>query len=169
MRQNHIRSVLLAAWALLGVFVAATAFADDPLVYATIQPAQIQLGESAQFTITNLGDGTNPISMPVVSGLRFEIIARTREIQIVNGNTLPSSSIVMRVTPLSAGIFSIPAVTPKAQPLVLQVNPARSGTPIPRVGAPPPPPPPPIFSGGSIPKGVHLTDDRSTYGRLHVP
>jgi hypothetical protein len=64
---NPIRSILLAASGLLGVFIAAIAFADDPLVYATIQPAQIQLGESAQFTITNLGDGTNPISIPVVS------------------------------------------------------------------------------------------------------
>jgi hypothetical protein len=167
--RRTVRSTALIAISWAALFVSAPSIANDPLVYATIQPAQINLGESAQFTITNLGDGTNPISMPVVSGLRFEIIARTREIQIVNGNTLPSSSIVMRVTPLSAGIFSIPAVTPKAQPLVLQVNPARSGTPIPRVGAPPPPPPPPIFSGGSIPKGVHLTDDGSAYVRLNVP
>jgi len=154
-------------WA--GIFAAAPAMADDPLVYATIQPSQINLGESAHFTITNLGDGSNPITLPVVSGLKFEIVARTREIQIVNGTTLPSSSIVMRVTPQIAGIFTIPAVTPKASPLVLQVNAAPSGMPIPRVGAPPPPPPPPIFSGGSIPKGVHLSDDGSAYVRLSVP
>jgi hypothetical protein len=154
-------------WA--GIFAAAPAMADDPLVYATIQPSQINLGESAHFTITNLGDGSNPITLPVVSGLKFEIVARTREIQIVNGTTLPSSSIVMRVTPQIAGIFTIPAVTPKASPLVLQVNAAPSGVPVPRVGAPPPPPPPPIFSGGSIPKGVHLSDDGSAYVRLSVP
>jgi BatD DUF11 like domain len=158
---------LAAIWA--GLFAAAPAIADDPLVYATIQPAQINLGESAHFTITNLGDGSNPITMPVVSGLKFEIVARTREIQIVNGTTLPSSSIVMRVTPQIAGIFTIPAVTPKASPLVLQVNAAPSGMPVPRVGAPPPPPPPPIFAGGSIPKGVHLSDDGSAYVRLSVP
>ena len=156
-----------AIWA--GLFATGPALADDPLVYATIQPAQINLGESAHFTITNLGDGSNPITMPVVSGLKFEIVARTREIQIVNGTTLPSSSIVMRVTPQIAGIFTIPAVTPKASPLVLQVNAAPSGVPVPRVGAPPPPPPPPIFAGGSIPKGVHLSDDGSAYVRLSVP
>ena len=172
MSQNHIRSILLAASGLLSVFIAAIAFADDPLVYATIQPAQIQLGESAQFTITNLGDGTNPINIPVVSGLKFEIIGRTREVQLINGTTLPSTSIIIRVTPQMAGIFTIPAVTPKAQPLVLQVNGTASSASIPhptRPTAPIPPPPPPIFSGGSIPKGVRLTDDGSAYVRLTVP
>jgi hypothetical protein len=169
MVRNPIRSSWLAALGLMGVFVAATAFADDPLVYATIQPAQILLGESAQFTITNLGDGTNPITMPVVAGLKFEIIARTREVQLINGTTLPSTSVVMRVTPQIAGIFTIPAVTPKAQPLVLQVNAAASGTSIPHPAAPGAPPPPPILSGASIPKGVHLTEDGSAYVRLSIP
>jgi hypothetical protein len=168
MSRNCIRRVRLAALGLLTAFMAAAAVADDPLVYATIQPAQILLGESAQFTITNLGDGTNPITIPVVSGLKFEIIARTREVQIINGTTLPSTSIVMRVTPQIAGIFTIPAVTPKAQPLVLQVNAASAGTSIPRSG-PGAPLPPPILSGASLPKGVRLTDDGSAYVRLSIP
>jgi hypothetical protein len=168
MSRNPIRRVRLAALSLLGVFIAAAAFADDPLVYATLQPAQIHLGESAQFTITNLGDGTTPVTLPVVSGLKFEIVARTREMQIINGTTLPSSSIVMRVTPQMAGIFTIPAVTPKAQPLVLQVNAAASGASIPHPTGPAPIPPP-ILSGGSIPKGVRLTDDGSAYVRLSIP
>jgi hypothetical protein len=165
----RLRSIgLLAAfWA--GLFIALPAVADDPLVYATIEPAQIYLGESAHFTITNLGEGASQITLPVVAGLKFEIVARTHEIQIVNGTTLPSSSIVMRVTPQIAGIFTIPGVTPKSQPVVLTVNAALSGAVIPRAGAPPPPPPPPILSGGSIPKGVHLTDDGSAYVRLSVP
>src|ERR1700743_214308 len=170
MSGNHIRGIRRVALALLGVFVAAVAFADDPLVYATIQPAQILLGESAQFTITNLGDGTNPITMPVVAGLKFEIIGRTREVQIINGTTLPSSSIIMRVTPQMAGIFTIPAVTPKAQPLVLQVNAASGGANRAFSTRPAAPiPPPPILSGGSIPKGVRLTDDGSAYVRLSTP
>ena len=164
-----MRRILLAALGVLAMLVAATASADDPLVYATIQPAQILLGESAQFTITNLGDGTNPINIPVVSGLKFEIIGRTREVQIINGTTLPSTSIIMRVTPQIAGIFTIPAVTPKAQPLVLQVNAAASGASIPHPSGSSAPIPPPILSGGSIPKGVRLTDDGSAYVRLSVP
>jgi hypothetical protein len=168
MSRNRIRSTLLAALG-LGAFISAAAFADDPLVYATIQPAQILLGESARFTITNLGDGTNPITMPVVSGLKFEIIERTREVQLINGTTLPSTSVVMRVTPQIAGIFTIPAVTPKAQPLVLQVNAASSGASIPHPSGPGAPIPPPIFSGASLPKGVRLTDDGSAYVRLSIP
>ncbi len=167
--RNPFGTVCLAVFGLLGVFMAAAALADDPLVYATLQPAQIQLGESAQFTITNLGDGTNPVTMPVVSGLKFEIIARTREMQLINGTMLPSSSTVMRVTPQIAGIFTIPAVTPKAQPLVLQVNAAASSTGVVHPSAPGAQIPPPILSGGSLPKGVRLTDDGSAYVRLSIP
>src|SRR5450755_944766 len=101
---RRIHTIALSVAIITGLFAVA-AMADDPLVYATIQPAQILLGESAQFTITNLGDGTNPITMPVVAGLKFEIIARTREVQLINGTTLPSTSVVMRVTPQIAGIF----------------------------------------------------------------
>jgi hypothetical protein len=166
---GYIRfSRLMTAVVMGAFFAAAAAWADDPLVYATIQPAQIALGESAQFTITNLGDGTNPITLPVVSGLKFEVIGRTREMQIINGTMLPSSSIVMRVTPQIAGIFTIPAVTPKAQPLVLQVT-AALGSAGPAQTTPRAPLPPPILSGGSIPKGVHLTEDGSAYVRLSIP
>jgi hypothetical protein len=165
---TRIHTIALGAAIIIGSFAAA-AMADDPLVYATIQPAQIALGESAQFTITNLGDGTNAISLPVVSGLKFEIIARTHEIQLINGTTLPSSSIVMRVTPQVAGIFTIPAVTPKAQPLVLQVAAAPGSGPAHAAAPGVPIPPPPILPGGAIPKGVHLSDDGSAYVRLSIP
>jgi BatD DUF11 like domain len=169
---NAIRHHYLSWPAIVSLLLlaAAPASADDPWVYATIQPAQITLGESARFTITNLGDGAAPsITIPVVSGLKFEVIGHTRQIEIINGTTLPSTSIVVRVTPQMAGIFSIPGVTPKSQPVVLQVN-APPGFP---GGAPPPGPqaakPPPILSGASIPKGVHLTEDGSAYVRLSVP
>jgi hypothetical protein len=157
--------------AIAGLFLAlsAPAVADDPLVYATIQPAQITLGESAKLTITNLGDGTTPIDMPVVSGLKFEIVDRTRQFELINGTTLSSSAIVVRVTPQMAGIFTIPAVTPKSQPLVLQVNaePGSAGAaPRPSPNAPIPAP---IFAGASVPKGVHLTDDGSAYLRISLP
>jgi BatD DUF11 like domain len=164
--RNH--GMWLIAMVSVILVLAAPARADDPLVYATIQPAQITLGESARFTITNLGDSPPSITMPVVSGLQFEIVGRARQIEIINGTTLPSSSIVVRVTPQMAGIFTIPGVTPKSQPLVLQVNspPGSPGAPKP---SGPTPKPPPILAGGSIPKGVHLTDDGSAYVRLSVP
>jgi hypothetical protein len=169
MSGNQHRSHWLFVTVLIGLLGATAVMADDPLVYATIQPAQIYLGESAQLTITNLGDGANPVTMPVVSGLKFEIVARTHEIQLINGTTLPSSSIVMRVTPQIAGIFTIPSVTPRSQPLVLQVNAAPSGAYVPGPDNRAAPLPPPILSGGSLPKGVHLTEDGSAYVRLSIP
>jgi hypothetical protein len=82
---------------------------------------------------------------------------------------LPSTSIIVRVTAQMAGIFTIPGVTPKSQPLVLQVNspPGTAGVPIPRGQRAPTPPP--ILSGASVPKGIHLTEDGSAYVRLNVP
>ncbi len=165
--RNHGRRLL--GIVSLVIVLAARAVADDPLVYATIQPAQITLGESARFTITNLGDGAPPITMPVVAGLQFEIIGRTRQIEIINGTTLPSTSIVVRVTPQIAGIFSIPGVTPKSQPVVLQVNALPGSAGAPRLSGSQAPRPPPILSGASIPKGVHLSEDGSAYVKLSAP
>jgi hypothetical protein len=168
MRSCHSTWIWLIAAVLLGL-VARAAVADEPLVYATIEPAQIRLGDSARLTITNLGDSPNQIALPKVAGLKFEIVGRTEEIQIINGSTMPSSSIIVRVTPQIAGIFTIPAITPKSSPLVLQVNTAGSAF-APRANVPAAPVPrPPILSGGSIPKGVHLTDDGSAYVRLTIP
>jgi hypothetical protein len=166
-RRTHGRWLMAIAGMVLAL--ATPAIADDPLVYATIQPPQIMLGESAMFTITNLGDGTAPITMPVVSGLKFEIVARTRQIELINGTTLPSYATVVRVTPQMAGIFTIPGVTPKSQPVVLQVNSLPGSGGAPRPGSPQAPKPPPILAGGSIPKGVRLTEDGSAYVRMSVP
>jgi hypothetical protein len=159
----------LMAIAGLALVFAAPAGANDPLVYATIQPAQITLGESATFTITDLGDGTAPITMPVVPGLKFEFVGRTRQVELINGTTLASHATVLRVTPQIAGIFTIPGVTPKSQPVVLQVNSLPGNGGAPRPGSPRAPNPLPILAGGSIPKGVHLTEDGSAYVRVSVP
>jgi oxygen tolerance protein BatD len=169
MSTNRNRGRRLMGIVSLVIVLAARAVADDPLVYATIQPAQITLGESARFTITNLGDGAPPITIPVVSGLQFEIIGRTRQIEIINGTTLPSTSIVVRVTPQMAGIFSIPGVTPKSQPVVLQVNALPGSAGAPRLSGSQAPRLPPILSGASIPKGVHLSEDGSAYIKLSAP
>jgi hypothetical protein len=145
------------------------AAAETPLVYATIEPAHIKLGETAKYTITDLGNGTQSISLPVVSGLDFQVVGRTRQFEFVNGTIISSTVTVVRVTPQIGGIFSIPGVTPKAPPLVLQVNvdspsgnssrSANSNAPI----------RPPILTGGSLPEGVRLTADGAAFVRLSLP
>jgi hypothetical protein len=168
MKENHTKRCWLIGILLWCLASIAPSMAEEPLVYATIQPSQITLGESARFTITNIGEVMAPVSLPVVSGLQFEIIGRTHQIEIVNGTTLPSSSIVVRVTPQVAGIFTIPGVTPKSQPLVLQVNAAPGQSAAQSGAAPAPNPRPPLLSG-SLPKGVRMTEDGSAYLRLSVP
>jgi BatD DUF11 like domain len=161
-----------SGWLLMVVAVqfvmGARALADAPLVYATIEPAQITLGQSAMYTITNLGDGSDSISPPVVSGLKFEVIGHRRQIEFINGNTVPSSQILVKVTPQIAGIFTIPALTPKSQPLVLQVNSGANGASSPKAAAAAPYRAP-ILTGAAMPKGIRLTEDGSAFVRLEVP
>lgn len=168
MRQTRIRGILLLAAMAAHPWLIAPASADTPLVYATIEPAQITLGQSAKYTITNLGNGTDSITLPVVSGLAFQVMGRTQQFEFVNGTMLASTSIVVRVTPQIAGIFSIPGITPKAPPLVLQVI---SDQPAKQLGPhlANAPVKPPIFSGESLPDGVRLTPDGSAFIRLTIP
>jgi BatD DUF11 like domain len=112
----------LAASLILGVFSLARAHAAAPLIYATLEPKEITLGESARLTITNLGTDSRPPPLPVVAGLQFEVIAHTHQFEMTSGTTLPSSSMVVQVTPQIAGTFTIPPVTPSAQSLVLHVK-----------------------------------------------
>ena len=151
------------------VLATGSALADVPLLYATIEPPQITMGQSAQYTITNLGSEAQSMQLPVVAGLNFQFIRQSRQLEFVNGTALPSVSIVARVTPQMPGIFSIPGATPKSPPLVLQVNPE------PALGSyftprnTPPPVKPPILTGATMPSGIHLTEDGSAYVRLSIP
>ena len=89
--------------------------------------------------------------------------------EFINGTMLPSLDRHARHA-ANCRHFTIPAVTPKPQPLVLQVNAAASGASIPhRRPGPARAIPPPILSGGSMPKGVRLTEDGSAYVRLSIP
>ena len=100
--------------------------AVTPTVDATLEPAQIALGESAQLTITTSGKGTDFPKLPQVAGLELHIVGQSQRIQIINGATLASTSMIVSVTPQTAGIFTIPGVAPNSQPLVLRVNPPGS-------------------------------------------
>src|ERR1019366_9621654 len=91
MRRNrsHRAELIVVMTAYLAM---APAFAVAPLVSATIKPAQITVGESAQLTITTLGNGMEPISLPVVSGLEFRVMDRSRRNEIIHGATLASTN-----------------------------------------------------------------------------
>jgi hypothetical protein len=175
MRPDRLAKYLSTATLAVVLLMSAEARSDVPLVYTTIEPGQIALGESARLTITNLGNVNDAFTMPVVPGLHFEIVGRTHQIELINGTTLASSSVVVRVTPQIAGIFTIPAITPKSQPLVLQVNTGHANANSlqapqgPQAPQPARPITPPIFSGQTLPNGVRLTEDGSAFVRLVVP
>ena len=91
----------------LGAGEAAAASVD-----AAIEPSQIEMGDSAQLTITISGNGTLSVSLPEVSGLEFRVVGQSRQIQIINGTTLESTSTIVRVTPELPGVFIIPGPSP---------------------------------------------------------
>jgi hypothetical protein len=156
------RSGLLALLA-ASLMAASSTEAAAPLVDATLEPSQISLGESAQLTITTSGSGINPPKLPEVPGLELRVVGQSQRMQIINGATLASSSIIVRVTPQSAGIFTIPALTPNSQPLLLRVNPA--GTPaspgkLPGLGSP---------GMASSANGIRMAADGAAFVRLILP
>ncbi len=147
-----------------GVFVAGSSQAAAPSIDASIEPAQIALGESAKLTILTSGSGTVSLSLPVVAGLEFRVVGQSRQIQSINGITIESTSTVIRVTPESAGIFTIPGVTPKSPPLVLRVNPG-GGSSAPNNSIPDVLP----FIPGPNAKGLRMTPDGSAFVHLEMP
>jgi len=143
--------------------------ADTPLVYATIEPSTIAMGESARLTITDLDATQEAINLPAVSGLKFEVIDHGRRMEFVNGEIISSNVTVVRVTPQLTGIFNIPPITRASQPLTLEVvaDRAAAQAPKPEVSGMPNKLPRPTIV--PPPTGVRLTPDGSAFVRLSLP
>ena len=159
-----MRTSFITASFVTAVFITATpALAVAPLVSATLEPSQIALGESAQLTITSSGNTMDFPKLPEVAGLIFGLVGQSRRTELINGATLSSSSIIVRVTPKAAGTFTIPGITPNSQPLVLRVTPP--GGPAlpgksPGSGAP---------GMGSNANGIRMAADGAAFVRLILP
>ncbi len=150
------------------VIVAAPAAAQPPLVSATIEPGQIALGESAQLTITSSGNGLDGVSLPQVSGLQFRIVGQSHRVEIIRGATLATTAVIIRVTPETVGIFTIPGITPRSQPLVLRVTPD-NGTGGSSSGSFGSSGRPPIGSGAAGSEGLRLTADGAAFVKFNLP
>lgn len=124
LRRNRFVRIIAAIAAITAyVLATTTAFAVAPLVNASIEPRQISMGDTAQLTITSTGNGMDAVSLPEVAGLEFRVVGQSRRMSIINGATLSTTSVIVRITPRVPGIFTIPGITPQSQPLVLRVNP----------------------------------------------
>jgi hypothetical protein len=166
MRNRESTAGWLLATIAAYLVAAAPVLAVAPLVNATLEPSQIALGESAELTVTSSGNGLDAVRLPQVAGLEFRVVGQTRRISIINGATLATSSVVMRVTPRAVGIYTIPGITPQSQPLVLRVNPEGGGGSAPGPGG--------IAPGAGKPTnpnnaGIRMSPDGSAFIRLGLP
>jgi hypothetical protein len=107
---------------LLGAWVAATASAAPTVVSMLLEPEQITIGDSAQLTVTMLGGGNDELTLPVVAGLDFRVIEKYGRVERIHGAAVATTTLTLRVTPHTAGVFTIPALSRDVQPLVLRVN-----------------------------------------------
>ena len=155
----------LSLVSMIAAGIVAAASAAAPSVNATLEPSEISVGESSRLSILTSGNGGLSVTLPVVSGLEFRVVGQSRQIQIINGVTLESTSTIVRVTPEVPGIFTIPALSPKSPPLVLRVNPSSgNGSPAPSNGAPGSAP---LVPGGA--GGIRLTPDGAAFVHLGIP
>jgi hypothetical protein len=166
-------SMLTGRWravlAVIVISIIATGTAAAASVDATIEPAQIEVGESARLTILTSGSGTLSVTLPVVSGLEFRVVGQSHQIQMINGRTIESTSTIVRVTPDEAGVFTIPGPTPTSPPLLLRVNPSSGSGSSSRFGNGATPGPTPFIPGNSGPNSIRLTPDGSAFVHLEMP
>ncbi len=165
MRNITHRAGWLAAAITACLMTTMAALAVPPLVSATIVPNQISLGESAQLTITSSGNGMEALTLPKVAGLEFRVIGQSRRVEIINGATLSTNSVIVRVVPQVAGIFTIPGIA--AQPLLLRVN-QDNGSGSSPYGSSSSPRRPPIAPGGTA-NSVRLSADGAAFVRMNLP
>jgi hypothetical protein len=158
-----------AILAIVGIVMITSAKAAAPMAYETIQPSRITLGESATLRVTSLDGELKSVPLPTVSGLTFEVVGHSQQLEFVNGTSIPSTSIVIRVTPQIAGIFSIPGLTEKSEPLILEVNGGRDSASPSSAGNRRNSAGPPLVAGASLPKGVQLRAGGSAFVHLVVP
>jgi hypothetical protein len=89
--------------------VALAAQVRGATVTATIDPADISLGDSTQLTVTVSGGASQP-TVPKIDGLEIIGVGESTQISIVNGSITQNSSRTYSVTPQRAGKFTIPAL-----------------------------------------------------------
>ena len=103
--------------------VALAAQVRGSTVTATIDPADISLGDSTQLTVTVSGGASQP-TVPRIDGLEIIGVGESTQISIVNGSMTQNSSRTYSVTPQREGTFTIPALqsdNARSQALTLHV------------------------------------------------
>ena len=160
----------------VALLLAATwgAAAKAPGITATLEPSEIAFGEAAQLTVTVQGQDQNTPELPIVSGLSFQPMGQSSQIQIINGAMSANVSHTYAVTPSRLGTFTIPKMrigsgreVAESQPLVLKVLKRTGGSdPSATQGSPGKSAlPAPAVSGSDEPEDA---PDKSSFGFLRL-
>jgi hypothetical protein len=145
--------------------LAGAAHAATPSVTQRIEPSTIGLGDTAQLTIAESGDGAAAITPPMVAGLEFLAVSQSQRIEAINGVTRSTSSVTYQVIPQHAGVFKIPVPQQGGTALELTVTANGAGN---RSGSA-------NATGNSSSSAVggsgeaHATADGSAFVRLRLP
>jgi len=170
MNTNATRIHRLLVVMLTGLLLSSLAAAAEPAITERIEPAQIALGNSAQLTIATSGDAATSIAPPLIAGLEFVAVGQSSQIQIINGRTSSTQSVVYQVIPQRVGLYSIPGIAPGSQPLVLRVLPGNSsaatatGPAQSAVSALPP-----LTASGLMAGATRMSADNTAFVRLSLP
>jgi len=120
----------------LVVSVASTlGLAQAASVTATLEPADISVGEAAQLTVTVQGRSADEPQIPSVNGLDFQPVGQSSQIQVINGAMSANVSYTYAVAATQPGSFTIPAIkagrgadATMSQPVVLKVRRGAGGS-----------------------------------------
>ena len=75
-------------------------------VTATLDPAQVAVGESAELTVTVNGSSTSAPYLPEIAGLDIEHVGQATQVQIINGAMSASSVHTYQIARSRDGIVS---------------------------------------------------------------
>lgn len=110
------------------------AWAKAPSLTATLEPAQIALGEAAQLSVTVQGRSADEPQIPSVSGLEIQPIGQSSQFQVINGAMSAKVNYTYAVIPTRPGSYTIPAIkvgrgaeVTASSPLSLKVGGANGG------------------------------------------
>jgi hypothetical protein len=125
----------------LGIAALITPAWGATTIAARLQPQSLDLGDSAQLSITVKGAQSAEPDVPDVAGLHITHVGQQTSMQMINGNVTSNATHIYRVTPDRAGSFTIPPISVSGagstQPLLLRVaqgagSSARRAAPVPR-------------------------------------
>ncbi len=167
-RPIHWSRWIVAVLGLLAPIADANAMADPALAYETVEPARIKLGESATIKVTSLDGFLENVRLPTVQGLTFEVLGRSQGLEFVQGQSIPAWYILIRVTPQSVGVFSIPGLTPKSPSVGLEVFTGDAPNPYAWHSQSPTATPAPM-SKAPLPKGIQLKAGGAAFVQLVMP